>query len=117
MLSTGNLNAEAEREVFYELNGQGRTLYVQDKEAAKDVITRPKAIAGNPNQVGALMPGEILELKVKEGDKVQPKQTLFVLCAMKMEMNVDASKAGIVKKIHLNAGEKVQLNDLVIEIE
>lgn len=63
------------------------------------------------------MPGEILEIKVKEGDRVEPKTTVFVLSAMKMEMNVDTPIAGTVKKIHLVAGSKVAPNDLVIEIE
>lgn len=63
------------------------------------------------------MPGEILEVKVKEGDRVEPKTTVFVLSAMKMEMNVDTPIAGIVKKIYLPPGTKVQPNDLVVEIE
>lgn len=35
------------------------------------------------------MPGEILEVKVKEGQRIDAKTTVFVLSAMKMEMNVD----------------------------
>lgn len=46
-----------------------RSLYVQDREASKDIFVRPKALAGVRGSIGAPMPGEILELKVKEGDK------------------------------------------------
>lgn len=78
------------------------------------------------------MPGEVLEVKVKEGDKVResmftaglshhfqvtPKQPLFVLSAMKMEMVIDTPIAGTVKKIHAGQGTKCQAGDLVIEIE
>lgn len=94
-----------------------RSIFVQDKEAAKSVVVRPKALPGVRGSIGAPMPGDILEIKVKEGDVVQPKSTLFVLSAMKMEMNVDTPIAGTVKRIYLQAGEKVSPNDLVIEIE
>lgn len=94
-----------------------RSIFVQDTEAAKDVVVRPKALSGVRGSIGAPMPGEILEIKVKEGDHVEPKTTVFVLSAMKMEMNVDTPIAGTVKKIYLPAGSKVSPNDLVIEIE
>lgn len=116
-LAEGKLNAKGEREVFFELNGQMRSIFIQDEEASKDIVVRPKAQPGVKGSIGAPMPGDILELKVKVGDKVQPKQTLFVLSAMKMEMSVDAPISGTIKSIHLNAGEKVGPGDLVIEIE
>lgn len=116
-LAEGKLNAKGEREVFFELNGQMRSIYIIDNEASKDIVLRPKAIQGVKGSIGAPMPGDILEVKVKVGDKVQPKQTLFVLSAMKMEMSVDAPIAGTIKSILLHAGEKVQPGDLVIEIE
>jgi pyruvate carboxylase len=117
LLATGKLNKQAEREVFFELNGQMRSIFVRDTEAAKDVVVRPKALAGVRGSIGAPMPGEILEIKVKEGDKIEAKTTVFVLSAMKMEMNVDTPIGGIVKKIYLKASDKVAPGDLVVEIE
>ncbi|CAD5229309.1 unnamed protein product [Bursaphelenchus okinawaensis] len=116
-LAEGKINANAEREVFFELNGQMRSIFVQDKEAAKDVVLRPKAVPGVKGSIGAPMPGEILQINVKEGDVVTAKTPLFVLSAMKMEMNVDTPINGTVKKIHMREGEKVEPNDLVIEVE
>ncbi|WKY11881.1 hypothetical protein Q1695_003447 [Nippostrongylus brasiliensis] len=117
LLATGKLNSKGEREVFFYLNGQMRSIFVQDKEASKEIVTRPKALPGVRGSIGAPMPGEILELKVKEGDKVVPKQPLFVLSAMKMEMVIDTPIAGTVKKIHLPQGTKCSPGDLVVEIE
>ncbi|KAI1720788.1 carbamoyl-phosphate synthase L chain, ATP binding domain-containing protein [Ditylenchus destructor] len=117
LMAEGKLNTKAEREVFFELNGQMRSMFVLDKEASKGVVVRPKAVPGNRGSIGAPMPGDILEVKVKEGDKVTPKTTLFVLSAMKMEMSIDTPIAGTVKKIHLPAGSKASAGDLVIEIE
>ncbi|KAK6035629.1 carboxylase domain protein [Cooperia oncophora] len=117
LLAEGKLNARGEREVFFYLNGQMRSIFLQDKEASKEIITRPKALPGVRGSIGAPMPGEILELKVKEGDKVSPKQPLFVLSAMKMEMVIDTPIAGTVKQIYLPQGTKCAAGDLVVEIE
>ncbi len=35
LLAEGKLNDKAEREVFFDLNGQMRSIFVQDKEASK----------------------------------------------------------------------------------
>ncbi|KHJ80394.1 putative pyruvate carboxylase, partial [Oesophagostomum dentatum] len=117
LLAEGKLNPKGEREVFFYLNGQMRSIFIQDKEASKKIVTRAKALPGVRGSIGAPMPGEILELKVKEGDKVTPKQPLFVLSAMKMEMVIDTPIAGTVKQIHLPQGTKCQAGDLVVEIE
>uniref|UniRef100_A0A1I7WEP9 RNA-binding protein n=1 Tax=Heterorhabditis bacteriophora TaxID=37862 RepID=A0A1I7WEP9_HETBA len=80
LLAEGKLNSKGEREVFFDLNGQMRSIFVQDKEASKvsslsikyieEIVTRPKALPGVRGSIGAPMPGEVLEFKVKEGDKV-----------------------------------------------
>ena len=49
--------------------------------------------------------------------QVTPKQPLFVLSAMKMEMVIDSPMAGTVKKIHATTGTKCAAGDLIIEIE
>uniref|UniRef100_A0AC34FYH7 Lipoyl-binding domain-containing protein n=1 Tax=Panagrolaimus sp. ES5 TaxID=591445 RepID=A0AC34FYH7_9BILA len=67
--------------------------------------------------IGAPMPGEILDVLVKEGDKVNQKDALFVLSAMKMEMTIEAPVAGTVKRIYLGKGEKLAAGDLIVEIE
>ena len=46
-----------------------------------------------------------------------PKQPLFVLSAMKMEMVIDSPMAATIKKIYATAGTKCAAGDLIIEIE
>uniref|UniRef100_A0A7E4VIE7 Pyruvate carboxylase n=1 Tax=Panagrellus redivivus TaxID=6233 RepID=A0A7E4VIE7_PANRE len=116
-LAFGKLNEKGEREIFFELNGQMRSIFVQDREAGKDVVKRARANPLDKGSIGAPMPGEILEICVKVGDKVEPKQKLFVLSAMKMETVVEAPVAGKVTNIHVVKKEKVEGGDLVIEIE
>ncbi|VDK50159.1 unnamed protein product [Anisakis simplex] len=117
LMNIGKLNHRGEREVFFELNGQMRSMYVQDKEASKEIVARPRARPGVRGSIGAPMPGEVLELKVKEGDKVEAKTPLFVLSAMKMEMVIDSPIAGTVKKIYCDPKTRVSAGDLVVEVE
>jgi len=77
-----------------------------------------QAAAGGPGlQVKSPLPGTILSVNVKEGDRVAPRQTLFVLEAMKMENNIDAERGGVVKSIHVQKGATVMEGDLLIVIE
>jgi biotin carboxyl carrier protein len=62
------------------------------------------------------LPGVILEIHVKEGDKVSVGQRLITLEAMKMENNINADKEGIVKSIKVNKGDSVLEGDTLIEI-
>ena len=42
----------------------------------QEVRVHPKALPGVKGSIGAPMPGEIIEIKVKEGDHVKPKSEL-----------------------------------------
>jgi biotin carboxyl carrier protein len=55
----------------------------------------------------APMPGLILEVGVKPGDKVQPGDVLVVLEAMKMENLLKASAAGVIEKVMVSKGDRV----------
>lgn len=63
------------------------------------------------------LPGTVLSVKVAVGDKVAAGQTLVVLEAMKMENNIDADRAGVVKQILVQQGATVMEGDQLIVIE
>lgn len=112
-----DLTPTGDREVFIEMNGQLRSVFIRDKEASKKLHIHPKAVKGDPNHVGAPMPGEVIGVKVKEGDTVEKGQALVVLSAMKMEMVVQSPKAGVVKEIFAKAGMKCEGDDLLLVLE
>ena len=56
------------------------------------------------------LPGTVLSVKVASG------QTLVVLEAMKMENNIDADRAGVVKQILVQQGATVMEGDVLIVI-
>jgi pyruvate carboxylase len=67
--------------------------------------------------VGAPMPGTVVAVRVKEGDKVEKGQPLIVLSAMKMEMIVQSPVAGTVKKVIAQKDMKLEGDDLIMDIE
>lgn len=107
------MTAAGEREVFFELNGQLRSVFIRDENASKEMKIHPKAVKGHKDQVGAPMPGTVLSVKVKEGDKVEKGQPIAVLSAMKMEMIVQAPKAGTVGAVSIMTGQKLEGDDLI----
>uniref|UniRef100_A0A1L8DZ31 Pyruvate carboxylase n=1 Tax=Nyssomyia neivai TaxID=330878 RepID=A0A1L8DZ31_9DIPT len=112
-----DLTPNGEREVFFELNGQLRSVLIRDKEAVKELHIHPKANKGNKSEVGAPMPGTVIDIRVKEGDHVEKGQPLVVLSAMKMEMVVQSPKAGTVKKLEINNGMKLEGDDLILVLD
>ncbi len=66
----------------------------------------PAAPAGG-NAVPAPMPGTVLDIKVAEGASVSVGQTVIVLEAMKMEVEVVSDVAGTVKAINVKKGDAV----------
>ncbi|XP_048259230.1 pyruvate carboxylase, mitochondrial-like isoform X1 [Haliotis rufescens] len=116
-LAVGDLNKNGEREVFFELNGQLRSVLIKDEEAMKEMHFHPKSLKGVKGSVGAPMPGSVIDIKVKVGDKVVKGQPVLVLSAMKMEMVVSAPVDGEVKSIAVTDGMKLEGDDLLMDIE
>lgn len=77
----------------------------------------PKASKSNKGEVGAPMPGSVMDIRVKVGDKVEKGAPLVVLSAMKMEMVVQSPIAGIIKQVDISVGMKLEGDDLLLTIE
>lgn len=71
--------------------------------------------AGDGEVIKAPMPGKVLSILVNEGDTVEEHQDLLVLEAMKMENVIKSTEKGTVDKIHVQANDKVNKNDLLVE--
>ncbi|XP_071640073.1 pyruvate carboxylase, mitochondrial isoform X2 [Temnothorax longispinosus] len=112
-----DLTENGELEVFFEMNGQLRSVFIKDKEAVKELHVHPKATKGDSNQLGAPMPGEVIDIRVKVGDTVEKGAPLVVLSAMKMEMVVQAPRAGKIKSLEINLGMRLEGDDLVLTFE
>ncbi len=59
----------------------------------------------------------LTDIRVKVGDHVEKGQPLVVLSAMKMEMVVQAPRAGTIKSLEITNGMKLEGEDLIVVIE
>ncbi|XP_024604918.1 pyruvate carboxylase, mitochondrial isoform X1 [Neophocaena asiaeorientalis asiaeorientalis] len=116
-LAISDLNRAGQRQVFFELNGQLRSILVKDAQAMKEMHFHPKALKDVKGQIGAPMPGKVIDIKVAAGDKVTKGQPLCVLSAMKMETVVTSPVEGTVRKVHVTTDMTLEGDDLILEIE
>lgn len=112
----GEPDIEGNRTLFFNLNGQRREILVKDTAIKSAIQTKRKAEPTNKEQIGATMPGSVLEIFVKKGDRVKQGDTLMVTEAMKMETAIEARYDGEVKHIYVEAGETIAQDDLLIEV-
>jgi propionyl-CoA carboxylase alpha chain len=68
-------------------------------------------------QVNAPMPGLLVSVSVVEGDEVKAGDELAVLEAMKMENTLRAERNGVVAKVHFKAGESVEVDEVIMELD
>ena len=62
------------------------------------------------------MPGSILRVEVAAGDRVEARQPLLVLEAMKMEHPLLAPIDGVVESVSVETGVTVQAGDALLSI-
>ncbi|WP_286884035.1 biotin/lipoyl-containing protein, partial [Aneurinibacillus sp. UBA3580] len=116
LVSIGEISPDGTRTIYFELNGQPREINIRDASAKVTIAQRPKADPSEPGQIGASMPGKVLKVMVEQGDKVKKGEHVIVTEAMKMETTMQAPFNGIVKEIHVKAGDTIESGDLLIVI-
>jgi pyruvate carboxylase len=79
--------------------------------------TAAAPIATGPTKaVTAPMPGKILDIQIKPGDKVTKGQAVIVLEAMKMENSIHSDFAGTVNEIFANIGDTVAADAKIFDL-
>jgi len=86
------------------------------------VLERPKPeafgiVGSSDSHLTAPMPGTLRKLLVTEGQIVEPKQTVAILEAMKMEHNLRAPRAGKVAKVFYKEGDVLEADATVLDLE
>ena len=92
-----------------------RPKVVPASEADKAKTSKPTERKG-AGTIKAPLPGTILELKVRTGDKVKIGDTLLIMEAMKMENNIKSDKEGTVQEVNVNNGDSVLEGDTLVVI-
>ncbi len=117
MQAVSETNEEGIAKVFFELNGEPRTIRVPDRKVQSSVMVRAKAEPGNAAQIGAPMPGVIASVGVQAGQKVSVGDLMVTIEAMKMETGIHAEREAVIKTVNVHPGEQVDAKDLLIEFE
>jgi len=102
------------RTVFFELNGQPRSVRVPDRSRVATRAPPRKAEPENPRHIGAPMPGVVVTVAVVPGAKLSRGDTLLTLEAMKMETTVRAEAEGEVAEVAVRPGQAVEAKDLLV---
>ncbi|MEM9912108.1 MAG: pyruvate carboxylase, partial [Pseudomonadota bacterium] len=117
MVAVGETREDGNARVFFELNGQPRTIRVADKRVTETVAARAKAEPDNPNHLGAPMPGVVSTVAIKAGQSVKSGDLLMTIEAMKMETGLHADRDAVVKALHIQPGGQIDAKDLLLEFE
>ena len=100
---------------FFELNGQPRTMRIE-KAGVPRAAQRARAEDGNAAHVPAPMPGMVVTVSVKAGQKVLAGDPLVSIEAMKMESQIRADRDATVRAVHVKPGDVVSARDLLVEL-
>ncbi|MGB9721832.1 MAG: biotin/lipoyl-containing protein [bacterium] len=105
--------AEEKDKKYVAVDGEYYLFESEKQEKVKGEIT----VTGKSNSVVSPMPGLLVKVPVKIGDKVTAGMTLAIVEAMKMQNELKASKDGVVKKINYKEGEQVDAFVPIVELE
>jgi biotin carboxyl carrier protein len=109
--------ADREGACLVEVAGERYAIDVEE-ETRHIIRTRGGAAAGEGAQtVRAPMPGRITLVPVSPGAAVAPGDTLVVVEAMKMENELKAQAAGTVREVRVQAGQTVNVGDVLIVVD
>jgi pyruvate carboxylase len=115
--AVGETNEEGEVRVFFELNGQPRTIRVPNRKIAASQAKRPKAEAATQpyRRAHARRRGHGRGEQWPEGGK--QGDLLLTIEAMKMETGIHAERDATVKAVHVAAGGQIDAKDLLVELD
>jgi biotin carboxyl carrier protein len=104
----------------YSLSVDGRRFDVEaldERTRAIRQLSAATSVPAGPAPLVAPMPGLIVRINVEPGMQVQPGQGLVVMEAMKMENELRASAAGVVKAVRVSPGTAVERGTVLVELE
>lgn len=102
----------------YRVSLMGTTWHIDVYDPRRNHRKGTAAGPVNGHQViSSPMPGRVVRIEVKEGDKVETGQAVIVVEAMKMENELSSEGSGTVKEIKVKAGDTVEDGQALVIIE
>jgi pyruvate carboxylase len=116
LVSVGDLRTDGTRPVLFELNGHAREVRVRDLGATVHAEAKVKADPRDWTQVGASMPGKVVQVLVEPGDSVHKGAPLVIAEAMKMETAVTAPRDAVVVDVEVKQGDEIEAGELLVRL-
>jgi biotin carboxyl carrier protein len=111
------VNVASQGDSFEVVNSDGLPRLIAVADARDKRGSADAASSKGPAIIRAQMPGKIIKVLVEPGAPVEAGQGLIVVEAMKMQNEVKAPKAGVVKKIPAAEGATVAAGDTLLVLE
>ena len=117
------------------VGGNAHTVQVQGNSASVDGIAYPieaqgleepktgkarKAATTAADEAGAItaiMPGLVIKINKKVGERVETGEVVMILEAMKMQNELQARQSGVIKQINVKQGESVEMRQVLAVIQ
>lgn len=87
-----------------------------ETEVPEGYTGRGKKETEDSKEIRAIIPGVIVAVNVRKGEKVTAGDVVIVLEAMKMHNDIEAETDGIVAELLVSEGDKVAKNQLMIRL-
>ncbi len=108
---------EGEKELFVTKKANIESSKTTKTTSSQTVTQSTSTISAGVNDVVSPIPGLIIDVIVKEGDKVSVGTLILKMEAMKMENEIKSTKSGTVKKIHVKKGDSVLEGQPLVTVE
>jgi biotin carboxyl carrier protein len=99
--------------IAYAIEAEG----LEEPKATGRVRRASHSAAEEAGALTAVMPGLILKILKKEGDRVEVGETVIILEAMKMQNDLQAKSAGVITQMNVKQGENVEMRQVLCIIE
>ncbi|MDR0933050.1 MAG: hypothetical protein LBM70_08550 [Victivallales bacterium] len=98
------------------VDGKSFTVKVSEGAAIASAAATPAA-SGEAKPLPSPLPGTVIKILVNEGDEIAADDVILVMEAMKMETEVKAPKAGVIREINVAVAQVVASGDTLVTIE
>lgn len=108
------------RELSFTVNGSRRVIRIKDNQVLTKSVSGTEVQYANidkAQEIGANIPGTIIKLLCKKGDKIKQGDAIAIIEAMKMETNVISTQNGIIERLFVKEGDTVKAGQLIACIE
>ncbi len=104
------------RTVFALRDGGHWWLHVGGRTYDLELVV-PRTAAPSAGDLTAPIPGTVAEVTVRNGDAVEAGQVVVVISAMKMQLEIKAPHAGVVRRLDLTVGDPVVAGRELLRVE